>query len=111
MQQLMSNSEPDTPAQGRISRQVKHMPIKPEVILEQEADSNNTILDIATNDRPGLLSRIAHVLQQHHIRLHTAKINTLGNRAEDTFLISDQSGQQLSQETLNKLESSLREQL
>ena len=110
-QKLTSKALPDAPAQGRISRQVKHMPIKPEVTLKQEADSNNTILDIATNDRPGLLSRIAHVLQQHHIRLHTAKINTLGNRAEDTFLISDQSGQRLDQGVLTQLEASLREQL
>ena len=35
----------------------------------------------------GLLSRIARVLVKHKIHLHTAKINTLGERAEDMFLI------------------------
>ncbi|MDR5171487.1 [protein-PII] uridylyltransferase [Methylobacillus flagellatus] len=110
-QKLLSQAPPDAPVQGRISRQVKHMPIKPELTIAQEAESPNTVLDIATNDRPGLLSRIAHVLQQHHIRLHTAKINTLGNRAEDTFLISDQSGHRLNPEVLAALEDSLRSQL
>ncbi|MCB5184378.1 [protein-PII] uridylyltransferase [Methylobacillus gramineus] len=110
-QKLISKEPPDPPLQGRLSRQVKHMPIKPELALTPEPTGNNTLLDIATNDRPGLLSRIAHTLLQQHIRLHTAKINTLGNRAEDTFLISAQSGQRLNKETLQHIENSLREQL
>lgn len=110
-QKLLSQLPTEIPAQGRVSRQVKHMPIKPVILLKQEDNSPYTLLDIATNDRPGLLSRIAHVLQQHHIRLHTAKINTLGNRAEDTFLITDKSGRQLGQDILERLETSLREQL
>ncbi|MCB5187429.1 [protein-PII] uridylyltransferase [Methylobacillus caricis] len=111
MQKLISKTPADPPLQGRLSRQVKHMPMKTELALTTEANSNNTLLDIATNDRPGLLSRIAHILLQQHVRLHTAKINTLGNRAEDTFLISAQSGQRLSAETLQLIEHSLREQL
>ena len=42
----------------------------------------------SAGDRPGLLSRIARVFLAYGIRLHTAKINTLGSRAEDTFLIT-----------------------
>ncbi|MBU1425529.1 MAG: hypothetical protein KKH12_03025 [Gammaproteobacteria bacterium] len=33
-------------------------------------------------------ARIAYLLAQHHIELRSAKINTLGARAEDTFWIS-----------------------
>ena len=39
-------------------------------------------------DRPGLLFDIAEVLASHGIRLHTAKIATLGERVEDTFLLT-----------------------
>ena len=35
-----------------------------------------------------LLARIALILDRHNIRLHRAKINTLGSRAEDVFWIS-----------------------
>ncbi|MDE1981966.1 MAG: hypothetical protein KGI81_06455, partial [Betaproteobacteria bacterium] len=50
--------------------------------------------------RPGLLYRISRILVNHGIHLHGARINTLGERAEDTFLISGQdvespSGQEL----------------
>jgi len=46
------------------------------------------ILSIVAGDRPGLLARIAYLLAQHNIELRSAKINTLGSRAEDTFWIS-----------------------
>ena len=39
------------------------------------------------NDRTGLLYRIARVLAQHRINVHTARITTLGERVEDVFLI------------------------
>jgi [protein-PII] uridylyltransferase len=45
-------------------------------------------LNIVAGDRPGLLYRIARILVEYGIRVHTAKINTLGERAEDTFQVS-----------------------
>jgi [protein-PII] uridylyltransferase len=38
-------------------------------------------------DRIGLLYSITRVLARNGINVHTAKINTLGERAEDVFLI------------------------
>lgn len=85
----------ESPMQGRISRQVKHMPIQAQVIISEESGNNNHKLEIVANDRPGLLATIAHKFLIQEIELHNAKINTLGNRAEDTFLISAKQGQKL----------------
>jgi [protein-PII] uridylyltransferase len=41
-----------------------------------------------------MLARVALILYRNDIRLHRAKINTLGSRAEDVFWIS---GEALSQ--------------
>ncbi len=46
------------------------------------------VLSLVAGDRPGLLARIALILDRHNIRLHRAKINTLGSRAEDVFWVS-----------------------
>jgi [protein-PII] uridylyltransferase len=46
------------------------------------------VLSLIAGDRPGLLARIALVMDKHAIRLHRAKINTLGSRAEDVFWIT-----------------------
>jgi len=78
----------DIPSSGRISRQLKHFPIIPSVSLQPDERGRHFILSIVAADRPGLLFSVAKTLAEHGIRLHTAKIVTLGERAEDTFLIS-----------------------
>lgn len=92
--QHLSNDEISKAAQGgRISRQLKHFPIAPKVDIEQD-EKGHFILSIIAGDRPGLLARIAHALAQNDIELHSAKINTLGARAEDTFRIGGKSLEQ-----------------
>ena len=75
------------PTVGRVSRQLKHFPIVPQILVELD-EKKRHILSIVAGDRPGLLARIAYLLAQHNIELRSAKINTLGSRAEDTFWIS-----------------------
>lgn len=74
--------------QGRLSRQLKHLPITPEVSLTSDDKGAYHILSVIAGDRPGLLYRIAQVLSAYDINLRDAKIATLGERAEDTFLIN-----------------------
>jgi [protein-PII] uridylyltransferase len=42
---------------------------------------------VSASDRAGLLYLIARILARHRINLQLAKITTLGERVEDTFLI------------------------
>ena len=49
------------------------------------------VLSIVASDHPGLLYGVARTLARYRVDLHTAKINTLGDRAEDVFLISGDS--------------------
>ena len=86
-QKLASSKAAPAPQGGRITRQLKHFPIAPEVTLDAE-NKGRYRLSIVAGDRPGLLARIAHVLTRHHIELHSAKVNTLGARVEDTFRVS-----------------------
>lgn len=74
--------------QGRVSRRVKHFPITPEVRLVPDEKGQYYSLSVTAGDRPGLLYAIARVLSRHDVNLHTAKIATLGERAEDVFVVS-----------------------
>jgi [protein-PII] uridylyltransferase len=76
------------PARTRLSRQLKHIPISPEVLIRPDEKGQYRYLNIIAGDRPGLLYRVARVLDSYNVSVHTAKINTLGERAEDAFLIS-----------------------
>ncbi len=49
------------------------------------------VLNITAADRTGLLYAIARTLASHQIRLQTARVMTLGERAEDVFLIEGES--------------------
>jgi len=82
------------PSRGRLSRRVKSFPITPRVTLRPDERGQRWLLGVSTSDRSGLLYAIARVLAQHHINLQLAKITTLGERVEDTFLIDGSALQQ-----------------
>jgi [protein-PII] uridylyltransferase len=75
------------PGRGRVSRRVKSFPIPPRVDLRPDERAQHWLLSISATDRVGLLYSIARVLAQHKLNLQLAKISTLGERVEDTFLV------------------------
>lgn len=76
-----------TPGKGRVSRRVKSFPMAPRVELVPDEKAQNWLLHISTGDKVGLLYTIARVLNQHNLNVLLAKVATLGERVEDTFLI------------------------
>ena len=76
------------PSMGRISRRVKSFPIAPRVDLRPDEKAQRWLLSVSASDRAGLLYLIARILAKHGINLQLAKVTTLGERVEDTFLIS-----------------------
>ena len=108
-ERLQSNTPIDQPAPGRLSREVRHFPITIEVNIRPDERGQYYIMSVTAADRPGLLFGVAQTLVNYRINLHTAKIATLGERVEDTFLIS---GSDLTQDAkVLKIESELLEKL
>ncbi len=110
-QQLSEEKPPLPPMQGRISRHLKHFPITPRVTIAPDEKGQYYVLNVTAGDQPGLLSRIAQTLLKHEIHLHTAKINTLGERAEDTFLICADDNRLANTKTILKIETDLMQAL
>ncbi|MBL1260927.1 MAG: [protein-PII] uridylyltransferase [Thiotrichaceae bacterium] len=77
------------PATRRLSRRQKHFKTATRLNFFSESNSSITVMELNTNDRPGLLSRIGKVLMECGIKVHNAKIGTFGERAEDIFYISN----------------------
>ncbi|MBJ7380394.1 MAG: [protein-PII] uridylyltransferase [Polynucleobacter sp.] len=75
------------PNMGRISRQSRTFPIQPRVSMQPDEKGQYFSLAISASDRTGLLYAVARALAKHQVSLHTAKINTLGERVEDILLI------------------------
>ena len=87
-QQLDQHIPLAAPLKGRLSRHLKHFPITPEVDIEPDEKGTYHVLSVVAGDQPGLLSRIAQVLVRFGINVHSARIDTMGERAEDTFLVT-----------------------
>ncbi|OIQ78084.1 bifunctional uridylyltransferase/uridylyl-removing enzyme [mine drainage metagenome] len=85
---LKSGGPLPQPHHGRLSRRVRNFPVSPRVGLRPDERGQRWILSITAHDRTGLLFGIAQVLAHHHIDLQLAKISTLGERVEDTFLVT-----------------------
>ena len=70
------------------SRRARHQPIAPRVSLNPDTERNHWYsLDIIAINRPALLADITEVFAKHQVRLYHAKIATLADRVEDTFVI------------------------
>ncbi|HWI38621.1 MAG TPA: ACT domain-containing protein, partial [Burkholderiales bacterium] len=87
-EELKSDAPLGPPRGGRLSRRVRHFPISPIVDVRPDERGAYQVLSVVASDRPGLLYGIARILAKHHISLQTARINTLGDRVEDVFLVS-----------------------
>ena len=91
---IAANGPLPAPGKGRVSRRVKSFPIAPRVSLRPDEKSQRWLLNISASDRVGLLYCIARVLARHHINLQLAKVATLGERVDDTFLVDGAALQQ-----------------
>ena len=91
---LASDGPLPEPSRGRVSRRVKSFPVVPRVTLAPDERAQRWLLTVTASDRSGLLYAIARVLARHHVNLQLAKVTTLGERVEDTFLVDGSELQQ-----------------
>ncbi len=73
--------------QGRLERRLKAFPLEPEISLSASDNHKDYVLTFCAGDRPGLLAQVARILTEHHASVVTARISTLGQRAEDVFVL------------------------
>jgi [protein-PII] uridylyltransferase len=65
----------------------KSFPVPVAVELRPDDSAKRYLLSVTANDKTGLLYQIATVMARYGLRLHNARITTLGERVEDMFLI------------------------
>jgi [protein-PII] uridylyltransferase len=66
-----------------------------------------TVMELTTGDQPGLLCEIGKAFVESEIDLRTAKIVTVGERAEDVFFITNRRGEPLSESHCERLRERL----
>ncbi|MEO1244455.1 MAG: [protein-PII] uridylyltransferase [Pseudomonadota bacterium] len=92
-------------------RQVRMFSTKTSVDFSPDTVRDKTVMELVAADRPGLLSKIGQAFIACGIDIDTAKIMTIGERAEDVFYISDESDRSLDDEAKQRLREAIVERL
>lgn len=87
----------------RIKRQFKFEP----KITFLPTKRKRTQIEIVAFDAPGILANIGEVFRCSGLMLDTAKITTIGERAEDLFIVSTEDGDALTTQQENNLRAQL----
>ncbi len=88
-------------------RQVRMFTTKTSVQFGDDTADGRTVMELVAADRPGLLSKVGQVFIEQGVDIDTAKIMTIGERAEDVFYISDDAGAPLEQRAKHRLRDEL----
>ena len=69
--------------------------IEPNVLIDNHASNRFTVIEVNARDRPALLNQLAQALFQSKVTLHSAHVATYGERAVDTFYVTDLTGDRI----------------
>ena len=99
-------------SQQRLTRTLRSFLSPTEITFIEDEGRNLTIMEISSPDRPGLLAQIGQILDSSNIAIQAAKIQTLGERVEDVFFLTNSDGNRLNDDaTCEELRSELCEAL
>ena len=70
--------------------------IAPVVLIDNQASNRFTVIEVNARDGPALLNRLALALFQSKVTIHSAHVATYGERAVDTFYLTDLLGDKIS---------------
>ena len=90
-----------------VSKRFKQFKLPTRVSFIDSDTKRTTLLEIVALDRPGLLASMAQVFQDCKINIHSAKITTFGERAEDVFTVSNSDNKALTEAEQKELTSRL----
>lgn len=93
--EVLESKSPGSEPEGGIPRRLRHFVGVTRVNFAVQPVSGFTVMELECTDRPGLLSRVARVFIAQGISVHDARIATFGDRVEDTFMLSSESGRPL----------------
>ena len=95
---LTGKSTPRDLGAARVSSPWAERPapaVTTEVSIDDRASAHQTVIEVITRDRPGLLFALADALHGLGLSIAVAKINTEGNRVADVFYVTETGGSKI----------------
>jgi [protein-PII] uridylyltransferase len=88
-QELLDVGAKEPRISRRLPRQLRSFPVETRINFDHDQRNRRTLMRLLTRDRPGLLAEVGEVFERCEIRLHSARIATVGAEVEDVFFISN----------------------
>jgi len=92
----------------RTPRRMRHFSVPLRVETERQDDGQTTAVEITAGDQPGLLSKIARAFLDAGVRVHNARVATVGERVDDVFFCTGEHDRPLSPSDIQRLDDALR---
>ena len=90
---LLNQNNSTLQVSRRSPDKLQNFPIPTQVLIYDDAHQPYTVIELISTDRPGLLSKVGTALEEMKLKIHYAKIATIGARAEDLFYVTDSNDQ------------------
>jgi [protein-PII] uridylyltransferase len=81
--------------------------VRPVVSFDNQASGRFTVIEVNARDRPALLNRLARALFESRLLVFSAHITNYGERAADTFYVTDLTGGKITGSRLRSVEAAL----
>jgi [protein-PII] uridylyltransferase len=111
LREVLSDATVPEPVVRRLPRRLRPFKRTARIRFSAAQGGEKTLMDLACSDRPGLLSNISAAMVACGVRIHDARIATLGDRVEDAFILSDKQNDPLSRKIRTELLQTLTETL
>ncbi|WP_376866858.1 [protein-PII] uridylyltransferase [Brevundimonas staleyi] len=88
------------PAMPKPSPRRAAFDVRPVVMIDNAASADATVIEVSGADRPGLLAELSRTLSDHDLSIRSAHVAGFGERAVDSFYVTDRKGRKLKSDGL-----------
>jgi [protein-PII] uridylyltransferase len=74
--------------------------VRPVVMIDSAASAEATVIEVSGADRPGLLAELSRTLTDHGLSIRSAHVASFGERAVDSFYVTDAHGRKLTSDVV-----------
>ena len=94
-----------------LSRRLRSFDKKVDISFSEDRIHNRTVMEITCIDRPGLLSNISKILKEESIWIQSAKIATIGEKADDIFYLNNSKKECIDQSIYESLKAKINDSI
>lgn len=111
LEKALTNDTSKLPRFRKLPRKMQPFKVATQVTFLPSSKQGTSMMELLSLDSPGLLAKVGDILYRCKISLVAAKITTIGERAEDFFMLQNADGEPLDEQQQQLLRQSLIEAL